>query len=100
MQLTRRHVLSTLMAGAVTRPSMIEAKPTGLRLAAEWEPHRGCVMALNDAADTYGNRAMGRMQEEQAAARFAVRIGLERKSGPVICEGGGAIHCNTMQIPA
>ncbi|MCF6328091.1 MAG: agmatine deiminase family protein [Devosiaceae bacterium] len=70
MQLTRRHVLAALMAGTVTRPIM--AKPVGLRLAAEWEPHLGCVMALNDAVDTYGNRAMRRIQEEQAVIANAI----------------------------
>jgi len=70
MQLTRRHLLAGLMAGAVARPTL--AKPAKLRLAAEWEPHLGCVMALNDAVDTYGRRATGLIQKEQADIANAI----------------------------
>jgi agmatine deiminase len=70
MGLTRRHVLAGLMAGAAT--GRATAKQAGLRLAAEWEPHRGCVMALNDAVDTYGRRATRRIHKEQAAIARAI----------------------------
>lgn len=77
MEPTRRGFTGGLLAqipGALMLAGRARGAQGGapLRLAPEWAPHAGCVMALSDAPQTYGRRALERIQKEQLAIARAI----------------------------